>query len=119
MRHSQAFFEDIQLQIIRELRKATSSILIAVAWFTDKRIFDTLCLKAQEGLRVELLLTNDKINDKAGLDHDLLRSVGGKITFIGNRKSGKSIMHNKFCVIDNTTIITGSYNWSYQAAITG
>ena len=24
-------------------------------------------------------------------------------------------MHNKFCVIDYSTVITGSYNWSYKA----
>jgi phosphatidylserine/phosphatidylglycerophosphate/cardiolipin synthase-like enzyme len=24
-------------------------------------------------------------------------------------------MHNKFCVIDYNTVITGSYNWSYKA----
>ena len=24
-------------------------------------------------------------------------------------------MHNKFCVIDHNTVITGSYNWSYKA----
>ena len=24
-------------------------------------------------------------------------------------------MHNKFCVIDNQTVITGSYNWSSNA----
>jgi phosphatidylserine/phosphatidylglycerophosphate/cardiolipin synthase-like enzyme len=26
-------------------------------------------------------------------------------------------MHNKFCVIDYETVITGSYNWTRQAAI--
>ena len=24
-------------------------------------------------------------------------------------------MHNKFCIIDNTTVITGSYNWTVNA----
>lgn len=25
-------------------------------------------------------------------------------------------MHNKYCIIDNKIVITGSFNWSYQAA---
>ena len=25
------------------------------------------------------------------------------------------MMHNKFCVIDRSTVINGSYNWSYKA----
>ena len=115
MAQTQAFFDDIQEQIIYEINKAKKSILIAVAWFTDREIFNLLCTKASEKIKVELLLTNDRINTNSGLDYEQLRSLGGFVTLIGNRKSGKSIMHNKFCVIDAKTIITGSYNWSYQA----
>ncbi len=115
MAQTQAFFDDIQEQITYEINKAKKSVLIAVAWFTDREIFNLLCTKASEKIRVELLLTNDRINANSGLDYEQLRSLGGFVTLIGNRKSGKSIMHNKFCVIDAKTIITGSYNWSYQA----
>jgi hypothetical protein len=115
MAQTQAFFDDIQEQITYEINKAKKSILIAVAWFTDKEIFNLLCTKASEKIKVELLLTNDRINANSGLDYEQLISLGGFVTLIGNKKSGKSIMHNKFCVIDAKTIITGSYNWSYQA----
>jgi hypothetical protein len=37
---TQAYFDDIQLHILHELRKASSSIHIAVAWFTDPDIFE-------------------------------------------------------------------------------
>jgi hypothetical protein len=115
MSQTQAYFDDIQDHITREIKKAKVSILIAVAWFTDKEIFNLLCLKATKRVRVELMLTNDRINVNSGLDYEKLRSRGGFVTLVGSRKSGRSIMHNKFCVIDAKTIITGSYNWSYQA----
>ena len=59
---TQAYFEDIQHYILKELRKARTSILVAVAWFTDKELYEVLCLKASDGVKVEVLITNDRIN---------------------------------------------------------
>ena len=43
---TQAYFENIQQQIIIELEKAQQSVYIVVAWFTDGRLFDVLVSKA-------------------------------------------------------------------------
>lgn len=37
--HTEAVFEDIAKRIEKELNKAESSIIIAVAWFTNKNLF--------------------------------------------------------------------------------
>ncbi|MFH2122529.1 MAG: phospholipase D-like domain-containing protein [Pseudomonadota bacterium] len=112
---TQAYFDDIQLHILHELGKATSSIHIAVAWFTDPDIFEHLCRKAGSGVRVELLIANDSINRKSELQYDRLRDFGGMFMMVGDNKKNSTLMHNKFCVIDGTTVITGSYNWSRKA----
>jgi multidrug efflux pump subunit AcrA (membrane-fusion protein) len=112
---TQAYFDDIQLHILYELRKATTSIHIAVAWFTDPDIFEQLCQKAGSGVRVELIVVNDSINRKSGIEHEQLRDLGGVFMMVGDKKKSSAIMHNKFCVIDGATVITGSYNWSRQA----
>ncbi|MFH2120798.1 MAG: phospholipase D-like domain-containing protein [Pseudomonadota bacterium] len=112
---TQAYFDDIQLHILYELRKATTSIHIAVAWFTDPEIFEQLCQKAGSGVRVELIVVNDSINRKSGIEHERLRNLGGVFMMVGDKKKSSAIMHNKFCVIDGATVITGSYNWSRQA----
>jgi len=112
---TQAYFDDIQLQILYELRKATTSIHIAVAWFTDPEIFEQLCKRAGSGVRVELIVVNDSINRKSGIKYERLRELGGVFTMVGDKRKGSAIMHNKFCVIDGATVITGSYNWSRQA----
>lgn len=111
---TQAYFEDIQLHILNALGKATKSIHIAVAWFTDPKIFSLLCEKARNGIQVELLITNDRINAASGLDFYKLRTVGATVEMIGGDKI-QHLMHNKFCVIDGETVITGSYNWTYLA----
>lgn len=112
---TQAYFDDIQLQILNKLRKATISIHIAVAWFTDPEIFEQLCQKAVSGVRVELIVVNDSINRKSGIAYERLRELGGVFMMVGDKRKGSAIMHNKFCVIDGATVITGSYNWSRQA----
>jgi PLD-like domain len=112
---TQAYFDDIQLHILRELKRAKSSIHIAVAWFTDPDIFAALCQKAQAGVRVELITFNDGINCRSGIKYDQLNGLGGLFLMVGDKKRGSAVMHNKFCVIDGSTVITGSYNWSRQA----
>ncbi len=112
---TQAYFDDIQLQILYELRKANTSIHIAVAWFTDTEIFEQLCEKAASGVRVELMVVNDSINRNSSIEHERLRGLGGVFMMVGDKKKSSAIMHNKFCVIDGSTVITGSYNWSRQA----
>lgn len=112
---TQAYFDDIQLHILHELHKATTSIHIAVAWFTDAEIFEQLCVKAASGVRVELIVVNDSINRNSSIDYERLRELGGVFMMVGDKKKSSSIMHNKFCVIDSATVITGSYNWSRQA----
>jgi len=83
---TQAYFDDIQLHILHELSKATSSIHIAVAWFTDPDIFEHLCRKAGSGVRVELLIANDAINRKSELQFDRLRDFGGMFMMVGDNK---------------------------------
>lgn len=112
---TQAYFENIQDEILKEINKAQHSIFVAVAWLTDRVIFSALCEKAKANIDVELLLINDTINnDYASFDHKILKEHGGKVFFVNPSKEG-AIMHHKFCVIDRNTVITGSYNWSKKA----
>ena len=111
-----AHFAHIHETIIAELQKARQSVYVAVAWFTDRDLFQCLCERAAAGVRVELMLTNDSINFRAGgLSFETLRQAGGQVYVIGSGEEGQTLMHNKFCVIDGQTVITGSFNWSYKA----
>jgi hypothetical protein len=111
----QAYFDNISEQIVSELNTCKNNIRIAVAWFTDDEIFDLLCSKAQEDISIDLVLIDDEINRGSGIEFDDLTDAGGDVYWISKATKGKGIMHNKFCIIDDKTIITGSYNWSRQA----
>ncbi len=111
-----AHFTHIHETIIAELQTARQSVYVAVAWFTDRALFQTLCERAAAGVTVELMITNDAINFReGGLPFDALRQAGGRVYAIGSGEESDTLMHNKFCVIDGQTVITGSFNWSYKA----
>lgn len=44
---TEAIFENIANRIIEEIQTANKSIYIAVAWFTNKSIYEQLLLKAK------------------------------------------------------------------------
>lgn len=113
----ESHFDEIHSHLFASIESASSEIVAAVAWFTDKDIFDLLCKKSRENCSVYLLLVKDKINlGRNGLDFSILENAGGKVYYAPQGKGGKgTVMHNKFVVLDRNTVITGSYNWSNRA----
>ena len=107
-KRSVAIFNNIADQIIKYLDEARVSIHVAIAWFTNQRIADKLVEKKKEGLDVKVVYFKDYTNCKFGVDLD-------NIPFKAICGTRGGIMHNKFCVIDNQKVITGSYNWSENA----
>jgi phosphatidylserine/phosphatidylglycerophosphate/cardiolipin synthase-like enzyme len=59
---TEAVFEEIANRIQQEISKAKKSIFIAVAWFTNKNLFNELLIKARNGCSVSIIISNDSIN---------------------------------------------------------
>lgn len=111
-----AHFSNIHKVIIGHLDQAQSEIIAAIAWFTDRDIFEVLCKKARSGIKVSVALMGDEINQgPGGLNFQKLGNFGGQVTFLPLGNRNERTMHHKFCVIDRSTVITGSYNWSPKA----
>ena len=104
-----AYFEDIDYQIVQELMKAKESVKICVAWISWPKyapIFDQITSK---GICVEVIYNDDHLNVKnfqAPLHSTTLYPVKAR---------AGALMHNKFCIIDDSRILTGSFNWSKNA----
>ncbi len=103
---NEAHFNNIQKQILAELDSARVSIRLAMAWFTNELLFNKLVEKRNQGIDVQLLIYDDGVNRNHGVDFNQLNCTP-------IRRAG--IMHDKFCVIDNQVVITGSYNWTNNA----
>ncbi len=103
-------FSNIKNEIIGQLKKATREIKLAIAWLTDEDIIRTLTQRAESGLNVIVVMSESKEN---------FRNIPKWNEFL--RHSGKlhiatpKFLHHKFCIIDNTIILNGSYNWTYFA----
>lgn len=106
-------FEYIQATILKELDETKAHVIVAVSWLTDPVLYHKLYALCRKGKKVELLLNYDQINLSSGLDFEKMKEAGGQIFW--EYESEKRLMHNKFCLIDDETIITGSYNWTNKA----
>lgn len=110
--HCEAFFENIQDVIVEYIYQAKESLKIAMAWFTNPDIFNALWRACKRGVKVQLLINNDRINNRInGLPFDRLVESDAKLYVA----EPPSLIHNKFCIIDNKIVIDGSYNWTILA----
>lgn len=107
-----AYFDNIDHHIKNELRSAREKIYICVAWINFQSYQEILFKKILEGLDVKILCNGDFINHKnlSNLHPSLLN----RISLIKN-PIPRTLIHHKFCIIDDSTLINGSHNWSNAA----
>lgn len=109
---SNLFYSNIESKIISNLRNSKKNVKIAVAWFTNPNLFELLNILIDNNIEVELILSDEKlnfINKKVNFQKLIDRNVKIRIS------NYPKLMHNKFCIIDNRILITGSYNWTLKA----
>lgn len=108
----QSYFKNISNQILDNTSTASKTLQIAVAWFTNENIFNHLLELLNRQIKIELIVVNDSINNRDnGLDFNKFIALGGHFYFANS----SSLMHHKFLIIDNQKVISGSYNWTYNA----
>jgi phosphatidylserine/phosphatidylglycerophosphate/cardiolipin synthase-like enzyme len=105
---NEAHFVNLENEVINNIDKARVSIHVAMAWFTNQRIADKLIEKYNEGIDIKVIIYDDYTNSVHGVNL-------GDILCKRIKGTRGGTMHNKFCVIDNQQVITGSYNWSNNA----
>lgn len=113
----EVYFENIHSQIINHISQAETDLKICVAWFTDIDIYNSILDVQKKGVLVYVIIAYHEFNKKSKVDFKELLQNKGNVGFIGNLNDTVSdkLMHNKFCIIDNDIVITGSYNWTLKA----
>lgn len=106
------YFQDIEHHIIKHIENAQTRILICVAWFTNETIGAEIIKK--RNIDVEVVIDDNEINRNC-INLKRLKTENIEVSFIKDLNKRYYLMHNKFCVIDNTIVITGSYNWTKNA----
>jgi phosphatidylserine/phosphatidylglycerophosphate/cardiolipin synthase-like enzyme len=111
----QVFFSrrDQPQQAIRAvLAGAKNSIEVAMYTFTDYQLSGDLVAAQARGVKVLAYLDRTQATDRYGQAGAL--AAGGVELRISNNPH---IMHNKFAVVDDAVVITGSYNWTHAANV--
>ncbi len=91
--------------VISALSSANSSIYFMTFSFTDNDIADMLVSKADLGLDVRGVMEKQRIT----MQYNVFSRLNGTNVDVVPDKN-KYIMHHKVFIIDNSTVITGSYN---------
>lgn len=105
------FFDDIQKQIVDELKSAKYIIWVAMAWFTSPVLFEELVKAKRRGVNVQVIVDNNQKN--RGAPFTLEKEF--ETYRIDVSSCFPNLMHNKFCMIDLSTVIHGTFNWTNAA----
>lgn len=79
---TQAYFSGIREKIIEQLGTATDTVLVAVAWLTDRALFDALVACQRRGVTVSLAVLDDRLNRKSSIAWERLTALGGRLCWI-------------------------------------
>jgi phosphatidylserine/phosphatidylglycerophosphate/cardiolipin synthase-like enzyme len=106
--------ESVADVIMRLLHEASSSIDGALYRFNHPGLAQTLEEAVHRGLHVRLLVDGNKYKESR-TTQELLS--GAIIPFrLGFGRQGRgSKMHHKFVILDQQTVLTGSYNWTLES----
>jgi len=105
-----SLYDNPQKEIIKNINQAEAFINIAMYIFTDREIALPLIRARERGVKVRLYLDQDQVDYKYSQSRFLVQK-GIKTRISTNNY----IMHNKFAIIDNRLLFTGSYNWTFFA----
>lgn len=105
--------------ILAALDNADREILVAMYAFTRVLLAQALIRARERGVDVRVILDAefDKRN-RSNSVADLLALHGvavEKVSGLSNGNFGAGLMHQKFVVVDQATVASGSYNWTHSA----
>lgn len=97
--------------IMNQISGATKRISICVFTISDDLISDSIIEAHRGGTEVQIITDDDKAAD---VGSDIERIARAGITVKMDKTPNH--MHHKFMVVDDLSLITGSYNWTRSAA---
>lgn len=110
-----AFGTDVEPLILDTIGSARKEIRIAVYTFAKKSFSDALIAQAKRGVKVLVKLDarEAQFEYTVGL---IVAMKQAKVSVELIQMPPRDKMHHKFMVVDGTTVVTGSFNWTRQAS---
>ncbi|MBI2550467.1 hypothetical protein HYV83_04790 [Candidatus Woesearchaeota archaeon] len=102
--------DDCASAVIKQLKKANSSIIFASYSFTHPELANELIIRRSAGISVFGMIEKSTTGSRYS-KHAAMAANGIDVKL----EPSKRLMHHKFFVIDNETVITGSFNPTQNA----
>lgn len=96
--------------LVKLIDAAKSRVHVAVYSFTNDVIADALIRARMRGVEVLVVMDAEQAAGR-GSEYSGLKATGVEVRLDGN----PYLMHHKFMVVDDSIVVTGSYNWSAAA----
>lgn len=96
--------------VLKTINSAKNNICMATYSFTSKPVVEALMSAKQRGVNIKIV-SDEKANSGKYTAVRFLANQGFNVRLNRNY----AIMHNKFIVVDNKTVETGSFNYSGAA----
>lgn len=102
---------------LKVLKTATSSIYISMYAFVNERIARTVVEKARQGVKVIVIADDHQQQIEQAAPINELMESEPKVRWlrVTNHLGNFSALHHKCAVVDEETVIGGSYNWTSNA----
>lgn len=99
-------------RVVHEIECAQHEIRVQAYSFTSRPIADALIAAHKRGVSVEVCADDSNKNPDTSICDEMV-DAGISVRL----DSRHPISHSKFCVIDDSLVTTGSWNFSHQAEI--
>mmetsp|Transcript_33616 Transcript_33616/g.24278 ORF Transcript_33616/g.24278 Transcript_33616/m.24278 type:complete len:180 (-) Transcript_33616:163-702(-) len=98
-------------RLVRYIKYAKKQILICVFNLTNDDLAAAILERHKAGVEIRVI-SDDECMENKGSDIHRLANSG---IYVRTDDAPEVHMHNKFMVVDNEFVLTGSFNWTYQA----
>jgi cardiolipin hydrolase len=105
--------EEGEGRLIKYLNMAKSTLEVCVFTISNDRIAKALENLHKKGVKVRIISDDETAKNKGSDIYDL----SDKGVPVRTDDDVKAHMHNKYAIVDNRILITGSFNWTWQAVI--
>ena len=106
--------ESVADVIMHLMHEASTSIDGALYRFNHPGLAQALEEAAQRGVHVRLLVDGNKYKESR-TTQELLTGAIIPFRLAFGRQGRGSKMHHKFVILDQQTVLTGSYNWTHES----
>lgn len=103
------------IKFLEHLASAKRQIDVCIYLFTHGTLSDLLLgLRRRTGLEIRIITDSTEDESRAS---QIRRLRADGIVIKSNRRGTGALMHHKFVIIDNKTLLTGSFNWTNKAVV--